>query len=177
MLDLGTALLIWILVGTFAHEYGHSFMAKICGCKTIGFFSSPIPGVLLKAPERQMHSILMLAGGWIFGVVSILLFLPLVAAEYIVVFLIASLVIETVLSGMGDFIGILASLRLGVNKTWLDYQEDTLKTHNRMARFGLSKMVIIDRKKYETLAEESIGCQLPPSMIHPSPQTLTHPVE
>jgi len=68
-------------------------------------------------------------------------------------------VIETILSGMSDFIGILASLRLGVNKIWLDYQEDALKTHNKMARYGLSKMVIIDRKEYEELTKKSIDLE------------------
>jgi hypothetical protein len=156
-LDLGTALLIWALFSTLAHEYGHSFMAKMCGCKTIGFFSYPTPGVLLEAPKKQMHSILMLAGGWIFGVVSIFLFLPLVATEYIILFLITALTIETILFAMGDGIGIFYSLRLGVNETWLHYQKDTFKTHNKMVRFGLSKMVIIDRKRYEKLIEKSIS--------------------
>ena len=153
-LDLGTALLIWTLVSTLAHEYGHSFMAKLCDCKTIGFLAFPIPGVLLEPPQKQFHSILILAGGWIFGVVSILPFLPFVAPEYIVDFLIISLVIMTVLSAMGDGMGTLASLWIGVKKTWSEYHESTFKAHNKMASIGLSKMVIIDRKKYDKLTKE-----------------------
>lgn len=153
-LDLGSALLIWVLVGTLAHEYGHSFMAKLCGCKTIGFFASPIPGVLLEAPQKQLHSILILTGGWILGVVSILLFLPFIAPEYIIVFLITSLVIETVFFVMGDGMGILASLRIGVKRTWSEYQESAFMVHSKMARIGLSKMVIIDRNEYDKLTKE-----------------------
>jgi len=106
MIDLETALLIWALVSTLAHEYDHSFMAKICGYKTFGFFADPTPGVLIEHPRKEMHAIFILAGGWIFGMISILLFLPFLALEYIILFLITALAIETVLSGTGDFMGI-----------------------------------------------------------------------
>lgn len=53
MLDLRTALLTWALVSLLAHEYAHSFMAKMCGCKTIGFFSSLVPGVLPEDPPSR----------------------------------------------------------------------------------------------------------------------------
>jgi hypothetical protein len=154
-IDLGTALLIWMLVGTLAHEYGHSFMAKLCGYKTIGFSAFPIPDVWLEPPQKQLHSILILAGGWIFGIVSIPLFLPFVTPEYIVIFLITSLVIETVLSVMGDDRGIPASLWLGVKETWSEYHKFMFEAHNKMRSIGLSKMVIIDKKGYDKLIKES----------------------
>lgn len=159
-LDLGTALLVWgALIGVLAHEYGHSFMTKICGYKTFGFFTCPVPGVLIEHPEKQMHGILMLAGGWIFGVLSIFLFLPFVAPEYIIVFLIATLAIETVLSGMSDFIGILALLskEYTAKDMWAEFFFKVVaKEHNQRAKHGWSKMVIVDRAKYEEILKESI---------------------
>ncbi len=157
-LDLGISLLIWMLVGTLVHEYGHSFMAKICGYKTFGFFANPIPGVLIEPPRKGSHGILILAGGWIFGVISILLFLPFVAPEYIIVFLITALVIETVLSGMGDFMGILGHL-FGHNPKdmWSKYFfKPVAKEHNQRTRYGLSKMVVTDRDNYEKILKTSI---------------------
>ncbi len=159
-LNLGTALLIWTLIGTLAHEYGHSFIAKIYGCKTIGFFASPIPGVLPQSPTQKKHAILILAGGWIFGVVSIVLFLPLVASEYIVPFLITALVIETILSGMSDFVGIVAWCFAEYKaKDWSKWLQGVVKDHNKMAKYGLSKMVIVNRKLYEESLRESMQHQ------------------
>jgi|GEM_PF-1932614 len=158
-LDLGTALLIWMLVGTLAHEYGHSFMTKICGYKTFGFFANPIPGVLIEHPRKEIHGILMLAGGWIFGVITIFLFLPFVAPEYIIVFLITALAIETVLSGMSDLIGILAIFfkKYNAKDMWSEhFFKDVAKGHNQRAKHGLSKIVIVDRAKYEDTLKESI---------------------
>lgn len=156
-LDLGTVLLIWVLASTLAHEYGHSFMAKICGCKTFGFFANPIPGVLMEAPQRARHGILILAGGWIFGVISILLFLPFVTPEYIILFLITALAIEIVLSGMSDFIGILGIFfKNNPKDMWSDFFKSVVKGHNQMAKYGLSKITIVDRTKYEEILKDSI---------------------
>jgi hypothetical protein len=158
-LDLGTVLLIWMLVGALAHEYGHAFMTKICGYKTFGFFANPIPGVLIEHPRKQMHAILMLAGGWIFGVISILLFLPFVAPEYIILFLITALAIETVLSGMGDFMSILAIVfgRYNAKDMWSEYFfKDVAKGHNQRSKYGLSKIAIVDRAKYGEILKDSI---------------------
>lgn len=158
-LNLETTLLIWILVSTLAHEYGHSFMAKICGYKTFGFFANPIPGVLMEHPRKEMHGVLILAGGWIFGAISILLFLPFVSPEYIFVFLIAALAIEIVLSGMSDFMGILAIVfkKYNSEKMWEEYFfKNVAKEHNQKAKYGLSKIAIVDRVKYKEILKEAI---------------------
>jgi hypothetical protein len=156
-LDLGTVLLIWVLVSALAHEYGHSFMAKRCGYKTFGFFAYPIPGVLMEYPLKEMHGILVLAGGWIFGVLSIPLFLPFVAPEYIIAFLITTLALETVLS-TSDFMGILTIFfkKYNAKDMWSEYFFNVAKGHNQRAKYGLSKIVIVDRAKYEEILKESI---------------------
>jgi len=158
-LDLGTALVIWMLVGTLAHEYGHAFMTKKCGYKNFGFFSNPIPGVLMEHPRKEIHGILILAGGWIFGVISILLFLPFLSPEYILVFLLTALAIETVLSGMSDFMGILAIVfkRYNTKEMWEEYFfKEVANGHNQKAKYGLSKIAVVDRALYEEKFKELI---------------------
>jgi len=113
---------------------------------------------LIEPPRRQTHGSLILAGGWIFGVVSIALFLPFVASDYIVVFLITALAIMTILSGMSDFVGILAFsiLKHEVQDGWSQFFRGVAKDHNRMAEYGLARMVIVDRDKYDEILKESI---------------------
>lgn len=156
-LDFETALLVWVFAGTLAHEYGHSFMARVCGCKTFGFFVNPLPGVLVEAPQSARHAILVLAGGWIFGLVSILLFLLfLVDPQYFILFLITTLAIETVLSS-SDLMGIVGALFKNDPKDmWLQFYTKFAKGHNKMARFGLSKLVITNRAKYDEILKDLV---------------------
>ena len=153
--DIGSALMSWMLMSTFLHELGHSFMAKVCGCKTIGFYSQPIPGVILEHPKNKKHSILVLAGGWIFGMLSILLFLPFVDANYVTTFLAASFIVHTVLSMLGDGVGIIAILKFGVLETWSYFSKGLLKIHKKLEKVGLSRIMVINRKLWKKLTEET----------------------
>jgi len=113
---------------------------------------------LIEPPRRQTHGSLILAGGLIFDIVSIALFLPFVASDYIVLFLITALAITAILPGMSDFGGILAYsiLKHEVKDGWSKFFRSVAKDHNRMARYGLAKMVIVDRDKYDGILKESI---------------------
>jgi len=148
--------MLWGLVGTLSHEFGHSFVAKICGCRTIGFFAQPIPGVIPEQPKKRTHAILTLAGGWIFGVLTILLFLPFVDADYAIIFLAAALAIETVLSTMGDGVGAVYVLKFGVSKTWPYFHRSVLKRHERLGKVGLSKIMVTNRKLWKKLTKKKM---------------------